>query len=153
MNKFTFDIDPCPAPRMTSSDRWKKRPVVTKYFGFCNHIRSLANVKGLGMLPGTIDSLIFNIAMPASWSKKKRAEMEGTAHQQTPDLDNLVKGFLDALCVDDKHIHSIGQLNKVWASEGSIKLSCEKPQKVLSDCNTNGLFGNDFQTNSTAHCK
>ena len=36
-------------------------------------------------------------AMPASWSKKKRAAHAGQYHAQKPDTDNVVKAVLDAL--------------------------------------------------------
>jgi Holliday junction resolvase RusA-like endonuclease len=66
--------------------------------------------------------------MPA-WSKKKRLAMDGTPHKQTPDLDNLCKGFLDALCpMDDKHIHSIHELKKIWSVQGSIQLKLNSGQ-------------------------
>ncbi len=80
-------------------------------------------MKGLQALPGSIDSIIFCIPMPQSWSKKKREQMEGQPHQQTPDLDNLCKGVLDALCAEDKHIHFIGTLKKVWSEAGSIEMT------------------------------
>ena len=34
----------------------------------------------------------------------------------------MVLKFLDALCTQDKHIHCIGKLKKVWSQEGSIYL-------------------------------
>jgi len=119
---FIFNINPCPAPRMVYSDKWNNRPVVTKYFGFRHHLRCLANIKGLQSLPGIIDGITFNISMPESWSKKKKTEMIGQPHMQTPDLDNYCKAFFDALCFDDSHIHTISKLSKIWAEQGSIKL-------------------------------
>ena len=49
--------------------------------------------------------------------------MEGKPHQQSPDLDNLVKGFWDAILEQDNYIYSIkGELGKYWAKEGKIVL-------------------------------
>ena len=30
-----LNIPPCPKPRMTKADRWRKRPSVLKFFAFC----------------------------------------------------------------------------------------------------------------------
>ena len=57
--------------------------------------------------------------MPSSWSKVKRRERYGSIHQQTPDLDNLLKGFQDALCADDKHIADL-RLAKYWSILGAV---------------------------------
>jgi Holliday junction resolvase RusA-like endonuclease len=35
--------------------------------------------------------LTFSMGMPKSWSKKKRAEMDGQPCTKKPDLDNLIK--------------------------------------------------------------
>lgn len=35
--------------------------------------------------------------MPRSWSKRKRAEMQGQFHTQKPDGDNVLKSFKDGL--------------------------------------------------------
>jgi len=120
--RYNFHIDPCPAPRMVNSDRWKQRPIVSKYFGFRNELRCLANIQGLRELPGKIDMIVFCITMPSSWSKKKKELMKGTPHMVRPDLDNLLKGLIDGICPEDNYIHSIGQLSKIWAMAGSIEL-------------------------------
>lgn len=119
---YNFDIVPRPAPRMSSSDRYKPRSITQRYFAYRDHLVYLANLKGLHSLPGSIESIVFRIPMPASWSQKKRKELNGTPHQQVPDLDNYLKGFLDALCLDDKHIYSIHKLKKIWSFTGNIQL-------------------------------
>jgi len=50
-------------------------------------------------------------AMPASWSKKKRAELQGAIHDSKPDWDNVGKAVCDALTdcgvwADDKQVAS-----------------------------------------------
>jgi Holliday junction resolvase RusA-like endonuclease len=57
--------------------------------------------------------------MPVSWSKKKQIGLEGKPHQQTPDLDNLIKGFTDALTDADSQIWNISAC-KLWGREGAI---------------------------------
>jgi len=38
------------------------------------------------------------------------------------DLDNLIKGFKDALLIEDSHIHTYHNMKKVWGREGAIIL-------------------------------
>ena len=57
--------------------------------------------------------------MPGSWSKKKKNLMENTAHRQRPDLDNMVKGLIDAVYKEDAIIHTI-EASKLWAATGHI---------------------------------
>ena len=108
-------VDPIGKPRMTQRDRWKKRPVVLRYHAFCYSLRNFSgpfqNAEAL--------SLIFEIPMPPSWSKKKKLAMEGKPHQNKPDIDNLVKAVLDAFFIEDKQIYQI-QASKFWKSKGSI---------------------------------
>ena len=121
-----FDVTPVAKPRMSQRDQWNERPVVNKYFAFRDQIPYLSRLKCIQSIPVAIGSIIFNIPMPGSWSKNKRVEMNGRPHQQTPDLDNYLKGFLDAVCSEDRHIHCIGKLRKVWAEAGNIEITLPK---------------------------
>lgn len=71
----------------------------------------------------------FHIAMPKSWSKKKKLEMNGQYHTQVPDSDNLQKAVLDSLngnaYDDDSQVCQIFALKK-WAERGSIVVKIEK---------------------------
>jgi Holliday junction resolvase RusA-like endonuclease len=73
-------------------------------------------------------SMQFDIPMPKSWSKKKRAEMLNKPHTQKPDLDNLLKLVEDALngvvWEDDAQIASYGFVAKYWTCDpvGYVKL-------------------------------
>ncbi len=58
--------------------------------------------------------------MPKSWSKKKKLEFGGQPHQQKPDLDNLLKGYQDALAKDDSFIWKFELIEKKWATKGKI---------------------------------
>lgn len=58
--------------------------------------------------------------MPASWSEKKKAEMDGRPHQQKPDLSNLVKAFEDALTDNDQSINLYREVKKIWGKYGKI---------------------------------
>ncbi len=123
-------VIPTRAPRMTMRDRWtnvekgKGRPVVLQYFRYRDDLRQF--LPGY-RLPDRLD-ITFLIPMPKSWSNKKKAELVGAPHQDTPDIDNLVKGFMDAFNRDehgdrltDCHVYAI-TAEKYWAEQGSIEL-------------------------------
>ena len=110
-------IAPVPKPRMTQSDRWKKRPATTRYWDYKDALCLLVREE----IPSVV-KVRFNVPMPNSWSKKRRAEMNGQPHQQKPDVDNYAKAFMDALCADDSHVYDL-HATKYWAEEGSIELT------------------------------
>lgn len=91
--------DPVPKPRMTQRDRWAQRPCVVRYRWYCDRLRADCEHNGW-TLPDSV-AMTFVIEIPASWSQKKKREMCGEPHRQKPDIDNLVKGVLDALRPDD----------------------------------------------------
>jgi Holliday junction resolvase RusA-like endonuclease len=69
--------------------------------------------------------LEFFLPMPPSWSKKKRARMKGQPHRQKPDIDNLVKSFLDALLGDDSTVWHLAGQEKRWSEHGYIVATIE----------------------------
>lgn len=115
-----LDIDPATKPRMTRRDKWLNPPrdAVAKYWLFKDELNALC-LKYNYVVKVPL-SLIFVIPMPQSWSAKKREKMCGEAHEQTPDLDNLIKAFKDALCKNDSFVHTYGGMKKVWGYEGAI---------------------------------
>ena len=112
-----YNIDPVAKPRMTKRDVWKKRPVVMKYRAFCDQCRALGVY-----IPASGSTIYFIIPMPASWSKKKKLEMNDRPHQQTPDLDNLLKAVLDAIYAQDNTVWDV-HVKKRWGYEGAICVS------------------------------
>lgn len=62
-------------------------------------------------------------AMPKSWSKKKRAELDGKPMMQKPDCDNAAKAILDALnglvYNDDKQVTEL-HVTKTYSTEDKI---------------------------------
>ena len=97
-----LNITPCPKPRMTKADRWRKRQSVLKFFAFRDAVRQwpreTMHNKILEMESFEIE---FHVPMPKSWSKKKRGYMNGAAHQQRPDLDNYLKAWKDSVFEED----------------------------------------------------
>jgi Holliday junction resolvase RusA-like endonuclease len=112
-----FKLTPIGKPRMTQRDKWKRRPVVDAYYAFKDELNRQAD-KEYFVLEDTL-TIDFYLPMPVSWSKKKRAQMEGKPHQQKPDIDNLLKSIFDCLTDDDSFIHSI-TARKFWSAEGRI---------------------------------
>lgn len=109
-----YDIDPCPKPRMTKRDKWDKRHVVAKYWAFKEECR----LKGV-ILPEDGAYITFVVSMPKSWSEKRKREFDGKHHKQKPDIDNLLKGLLDAVYDDDSRVSSLS-VKKVWGRSGRI---------------------------------
>ena len=109
-----YNITPNTKPRMTQSDRWKKRPATIKYWAFKDKVRDLKIE-----VPESNSHIIFILPMPKSWSKKKKWEMNWKPHQQTPDKDNLEKALLDAIYDNDAHIWD-SRVTKRWWEKWSI---------------------------------
>ena len=103
-----YDISPVPKPRMTQRDKWQKRPAVMRYRAFADEC-SLKKVR----LPESGATVTFIIAMPASWSAKKKLLMASTPHKSRPDIDNLFKSLSDALYGDDSCVWDV-RITKLW---------------------------------------
>lgn len=64
----------------------------------------------------------FGIKIPKRTPKSKLDEIIGSPHKKKPDLDNLLKSIIDALCpASDSHIHTI-VAKKVWALNSYIEV-------------------------------
>jgi len=116
---FVCDLAVVPKPRMTRADAWKKRPCVLRYWEFSDKLKAAAEEKGFKL--GDEVHMEFHIAMPKSWSKKKKKEMLGRPHKSKPDLDNCIKSIGDILKPEDKTICEI-VAKKFWAETPMIKL-------------------------------
>lgn len=114
-----YEIDPVSAPRQVRSDTWAPSLHVRRYRAFKDHVRRL----GVQVRAG--DRVTFVLAMPRSWSKTKRAQMDGRPHQQKPDVDNLLKALWDAVEKDDSHLDRVC-LAKVWGVRGAIEIEPEE---------------------------
>ena len=116
---ITINVAPCSKPRMTRADKWKKRQCVTKFFAFRDAIK-LSSIHNIALESFDIE---FYIPMPKSWSKKKKAKMNGEPHQQRPDLDNYIKAWCDSVFEEDSVVWRF-KASKRWTDqEGHIKLS------------------------------
>ena len=74
------------------------------------------------MFIGAQVEVVFHVPMPKSWSKKRKELMVGLGHRSKPDLDNYVKGLLDA-CFDDDSCCWDLRASKLWGVKGRIVIS------------------------------
>jgi Holliday junction resolvase RusA-like endonuclease len=111
VHEFDYLGDPVGKPRMTQRDRWQKRPCVLRYRAFADALREAA-----GSPPPNPDMVMVDahIAMPASWSDKKKRAMAGKPCRSTPDHDNISKACCDVLFKQDAGIW-LGLTVKFWA--------------------------------------
>lgn len=126
---YVFDVVPVGGVRMTQSDKWKtnpnhpdpkkrQRPEVTRYFAFKNAIRQQADQMGFE-LQGFLE-IIFCVPMPSSWSNKKKNQMNRMPVKVKPDVDNYLKGFMDAMKKEDGFVWKVKEMDKRYAERGSI---------------------------------
>ena len=99
---------------MTKSDRWKKRPAVMRYWDYKDEVKAAK-----ARLPKSGCQVIFFMPMPKSWSEQKKLIWELQAHQQRPDVDNLLKGLMDAVYGEDAGVWDV-HVTKLWGREGKI---------------------------------
>ena len=116
-SSMSINIQPVAKPRMTRSDRWKKRPVVLKYWQFKDALKEKAEQKNWNLSKDI--TIYFSIAMPKSWSKKKKKQMNKQPHKLKPDIDNLIKSVLDSLAEDDSYVYSVKAV-KSWSEKGNV---------------------------------
>lgn len=117
--RVTILLDPIGAPRQSRRDTWKPSDRVKRYRAWKDKFRPACAALGWELKP--ILRASFFIAMPPSWSKKKRAAMLGQPHMQKPDIDNLCKAVMDAFGKDDGFVWD-SHATKRWAEQGSIVL-------------------------------
>lgn len=62
--------------------------------------------------------------MPASWSKRQRAAMDGQYCLTKPDADNIAGAVMDALFDDDAAVVSVACLKR-WGAAGELRIEIE----------------------------
>ena len=110
---------------MTRKDKWAKRPIVVRYYDFCNSLRMVA--QGIHFdLPHEGARFVFHVPMPASWSMKRRKQFNGQPCRSAPDLDNYLKAVFDSLLPDDCMVWHIAGAEKRWAEKGAVEISIQE---------------------------
>lgn len=97
-----YEINPFPAVRVN----WKCWRFTIRALDYHSKIKDLRGLiqKGEYSIEEILKALIewnyrleFIIKMPDSWTKKKKQELSGQPHRQTPDIDNIFKAFTDTI--------------------------------------------------------
>ena len=117
-----FYIRPVSKPRMTRSDKWRKRECVVEYYKFKDEIKLQAKA-GCFELPNAF-RVVFGIPFPRSYGKSKRNELLGQPHQIKPDIDNYVKALMDCLVANDSSVWHV-DAQKIW-TDGDGFISVEE---------------------------
>lgn len=124
---FTFLITPQTHVRATQGDRilfripesrrseagTKRVNRLIKYNDYKISLLALAKQQRF-VLPDSGSTIRFFLPMPKSWRNPEREVNVNRLHRKKPDLDNLLKAFLDSLFVEDKTISHIGEVSKYW---------------------------------------
>lgn len=128
-----LDIEPIGAVRTTQKQMWADKRY-KKYMNWKETVRILWTAELLkhGYVPETvkfsvIESIDFIMTVPfgAKLSKKQMEERKSrvdTPHTMKPDIDNMIKAFMDAVMKEDSHVHTIGMTRKTWGLHGHIKV-------------------------------
>jgi len=112
-----FHTKPVPKPRMTRSDKWKKRDCVVDYYSFKDEIELQARLENFE-LPDAF-RVVFAIPFPRSYGRAKREGLLGQPHQIKPDIDNYLKALMDCLKTNDSSIWHI-DAQKIWTDGGGF---------------------------------
>lgn len=101
------------------------RPEVARYRAYCDELK-IRQVQ----IPAPFHHVLFVLAFPPSWSKKRKCEAEGMPHTSTPDRDNLEKALLDGVFGSDAHVWD-GRTTKLWGARDLLIISPEPLAVVL----------------------
>jgi Holliday junction resolvase RusA-like endonuclease len=122
--KFTVSIVPMGKPRMTRSDKWRKRPAVLRYFAYRAELILKSPVRLIPVEPGSVTIMAY-LPIPESWSIKKKTAMAGMYHRQKPDCDNILKGVVDILWPKGDQMISFKMITKKWDDGNGARLEIE----------------------------
>lgn len=131
-------VQPVPKPRMTRADAWRDRDCVNRYYAFKDEL-VLAARRARYVPEDTID-VTFYIPMPESWGKKKKEQSYGQPCKQKPDIDNLLKAFMDALRIKDEDIWQV-RARKYWDEHGWIAVEAPHVKPKREKAGVGGFVG------------
>ncbi len=114
-------------PRRTRRDKWNPSLGVVAYYEWCDIVRHQVVGDPLKKFDFEISRInaLFVLPIPPSYSKKQRTALAGQPHRVKPDVDNLLKGILDALFLNDSCVWC-AHAEKWWCNEG------QEPHAILS---------------------
>jgi len=127
MKRYVLKITPQTHVRATQGDRilfripesrrseagTKRVNRLIKYNDYKISLLALAKKQRFKM-PDEGAIIRFFLPMPKSWRNPEREANVNRLHRKKPDLDNLLKAFLDSLFTEDKTISHLGEVSKYW---------------------------------------
>jgi Holliday junction resolvase RusA-like endonuclease len=122
-SQYKIIINPMGSVRTTQAGKFADKRY-HRYRDYKTELRLLLKQVGIHKCPSAF-FIKFVMPFPVSYTDKKKDTLRGKPHTQKPDLDNLVKGFMDCFGTDDSGVHAITML-KVWGDEGKIILGIEE---------------------------
>nr|ABZ05876.1 hypothetical protein ALOHA_HF400048F7ctg1g1 [uncultured marine microorganism HF4000_48F7] len=109
---------------MTRRDRWKS---ALAWSSISNTVTSSA------LKPSSMASRFRTLSPSRStWlcqnhgARRREAKHVGKPCQSKPDLDNVLKGFMDALRTDDASVYAVSA-SKFWSEQPGVVLSVRVP--------------------------
>lgn len=137
--KHSFQITPKPALRVTHKTIFaqsKKAKAARAYAAYKKELAWQAKKMGYTLPENGILVVKFIMPVPIAGGEVRI----GKAHTQKPDIDNLVKAFMDGIAIgSDEFIHTIHAC-KVWGEFGGIEVFV--PEKYSNPTN-DGLWEMD----------
>lgn len=119
----TLNVKALGKPRMTRRDQWAPRETVQRYYSYCDELRAGFN-RAVKFQKATTLTLTVRFAVKYGASGNSAKDYWGKPHWGYPDLDNIIKGVLDALLIEDKTIHTI-VAHKFWDKEDLMVIKLE----------------------------
>jgi Holliday junction resolvase RusA-like endonuclease len=145
--KIRFDLTPVSAVRTNQGDKiffripmselrkdgLKRRKRIERYNDYKVSLNALAKAARFNAAEQGMHVTFF-MPIPDSWAKYKKKDKHMQLHFQRPDVDNLLKGFLDGLLVEDNFIADI-RATKRWVNQtkGYIEVVFNPPDQPSSD--------------------
>lgn len=133
--EYEFLVTPIGKPRMTQRDKWLNPPrKAVLHYRLAKQGLNWYACEQKYVLQKIIN-VTFVLPVSASWSNKKKQKMIGQPHEQKPDLDNLLKFFMDSLAPNggDEVVHTI-TARKIWGEEGKIVVVDESANGQTEPC-------------------
>ena len=108
------------APRISRKDTWEKRDVVEKYWSYCGDIRLRCGLNPRKKSQSNTFKTADKVWVVAKFETGLE-ELWGQPYLEAPDTDNIWKGIVDALFVEDKGIWD-SRSSKFWGPLDEIEL-------------------------------
>lgn len=120
--RIEIDINPMGAVRTTQRAKFSDERF-HKYARYKTALAMFLRGYNIKQCP-EVFKIQFVMPFPISYTQKQCRELVGSPHRYKPDIDNLVKGFMDCFGKDDSGVHRI-EAEKVWGYDGRIILEFE----------------------------